>query len=100
MRGEIEMSENFLYLEDAKIFYKVIGDGEPIIFLHGGPGLAHDYFLPHFLQLSEMGYKMIFFDQRGGGKSAEPFILDSINIENIVDDIEKLRRKLNLQIRP
>lgn len=91
------MSENFLCLEDANIFYKVIGEGEPIIFLHGGPGLAHDYFLPHFLQLSDMEYKKIFFDQRGGGKSAEPFILESINLENIVDDIDKLRKKLNLE---
>jgi len=40
----------------------------PILVLHGGPGAHHDYLLPHFLRLRD-GYRLFFYDQRGGGRS-------------------------------
>ncbi|MDQ8165051.1 MAG: alpha/beta hydrolase [Gemmatimonadota bacterium] len=40
----------------------------PLLVLHGGPGAHHDYLLPHFLDLADQ-YDLIFYDQRGGGKS-------------------------------
>ena len=40
----------------------------PLLILHGGPGAHHDYLLPQFLRLSE-GYRLLFYDQRGGGRS-------------------------------
>lgn len=36
--------------------------------LHGGPGAHLDYLLPQMLHLAER-YNLIFYDQRGGGKS-------------------------------
>ncbi|EPZ59863.1 alpha/beta hydrolase fold domain protein [[Clostridium] sordellii ATCC 9714] len=56
--------DKYIVNEDGKIFYKVIGEGKPILFIHGGPGLTHNYFLPHFLELAKLNYKLIFFDQR------------------------------------
>lgn len=43
----------------------------PLLVLHGGPGAHHDYLLPQMLALSEAagGRKLIFYDQRGGGRS-------------------------------
>lgn len=41
---------------------------EPLLVLHGGPGAQHDYLLPQMLQLGE-GRDLLFYDQRGGGKS-------------------------------
>lgn len=29
------------------------GQGERLLFVHGGPGMSHDYFLPHILPLAE-----------------------------------------------
>lgn len=46
--------------------------------LHGGPGAQHDYLLPQMLQLDRLGggRELLFYDQRGGGRSrtadAEP----------------------------
>lgn len=40
----------------------------PVLVLHGGPGAHHDYLLPHFLDLVP-GHELIFYDQRGGGRS-------------------------------
>jgi proline iminopeptidase len=46
--------------------------GEPgaprLLVLHGGPGASHDYLLPQMLALAE-SHELIFYDQRGGGRS-------------------------------
>lgn len=39
-----------------------------MVVLHGGPGAHHDYLLPGFDRLAE-GRTLIYYDQRGGGRS-------------------------------
>ncbi len=39
-----------------------------LVVLHGGPGADHCYLLPQMLHLAEK-YELIFYDQRGGGRS-------------------------------
>ncbi len=41
---------------------------ERVLVLHGGPGAHHDYLLPQFLELADTR-RLIFYDQRGGGRS-------------------------------
>ena len=43
-------------------------DAPRLLVVHGGPGAHHDYLLPQMLQLAER-YRLVFWDQRGGGKS-------------------------------
>lgn len=43
-------------------------DAARLLVLHGGPGAHHDYLLPQMLHLSKR-YNLIFYDQRGGGRS-------------------------------
>lgn len=43
-------------------------DAPKLLVLHGGPGAHHDYLLPQMLHLSKR-YNLIFYDQRGGGRS-------------------------------
>ena len=40
-------------------YIKKMGTGEPILVLHGGPGLFHNYLTPHFEKLAEK-YQIIF----------------------------------------
>ncbi|CAN5667148.1 proline iminopeptidase-family hydrolase [soil metagenome] len=40
----------------------------PLVVLHGGPGASHDYLLPQMLELARER-ELIFYDQRGGGRS-------------------------------
>jgi proline iminopeptidase len=39
-----------------------------LLVLHGGPGAHHDYLLPQMLALAN-DWELVFYDQRGGGKS-------------------------------
>jgi len=49
-----------------------VGDGGPtVVALHGGPGASHDYLRPQFDALAE-GRTLLYYDQRGGGRSEVP----------------------------
>lgn len=43
-------------------------DAPRLLVLHGGPGASHDYLLPQMGALAD-DYRLIFYDQRGGGRS-------------------------------
>lgn len=73
----------------------IIGDGEVIVFLHGGPGSEHRFFLPHVLPLSQR-FKLVFYDQRGCGKS-EPLTNNQYSMKDEVDALELLRKELDVE---
>ena len=86
--------EGFANVNGVRLYYKIVGDGEPIVISHGGPGLDHNYILP----LGELAddYKIIFYDQRSTGNSSGEVTADSITLNNFAMDLEELRTKLNL----
>jgi len=55
---------------DVPLYWTVYGPrGAPtLLVLHGGPGAHHDYLLPQMLALAD-DYELVFYDQRGGGRS-------------------------------
>ena len=53
------------------LFERRIGAGPATVVLHGGPGAHHDYLLPGFDRLAH-GRTLVYYDQRGGGRSAVP----------------------------
>jgi proline iminopeptidase len=90
------ITENFLTLRETKIFAKRMGSGVPIVFLHGGPGGEHRYFLPHLEQLTDT-FELIFYDQRGCGQSEEPVNKQSYTFEEEIETLEELRNTLGLE---
>lgn len=69
-------------------------DGQPVVFLHGGPGggcspLHRRLFDPEH-------YRAVLFDQRGAGRSTPHFCLEENTTWDLVEDIEKLRRHLGI----
>jgi proline iminopeptidase len=73
----------------TQLYYKVLGKGPPIFFLHGRSG-SHRYFLPHIEPLSDK-YQLLFYDQRGTGSSNGQLDLQAISIDQFVEDLEALR---------
>lgn len=60
----MNMKSGNIVAEGGTLYYRTIGEGKPIIFLHGGPGTPHGYLVDYFFTLSD-NYQLIFFDQRG-----------------------------------
>ena len=56
-------------MRGVALFERRAGDGPEVIVLHGGPGAHHDYLLPGFDALAT-GRTLVYYDQRGGGRSA------------------------------
>jgi proline iminopeptidase len=79
----------------TQIFIKTIGEGEPILIVHGGPGLNHEYFLPHLLPLAKK-HKLIFYDQRSSGKS-HLSVKANMNFATFAADIEAIRVLFNIE---
>ncbi|HTN04041.1 MAG TPA: alpha/beta fold hydrolase [Planctomycetaceae bacterium] len=52
----------------VELFERRAGTGPPVVVLHGGPGADHGYLLPGFDTLAT-GRTLIYYDQRGGGRS-------------------------------
>ena len=67
-----------LYVDYAgfKTYCKVVGEcapgRKPLLFLHGGPGGAHDGLLTYEPMADRFGRQLVFYDQIGGGRSAVP----------------------------
>jgi len=84
----------YLRINNHVLFTKKIGSGDPVLFLHGGPGLFHDYLVPPFRQLSS-NHELVFFDQRGSGASSALNSNQPICINDFIADIESIRQSLN-----
>jgi len=89
------MQEGFVDAHGALIYYKALGKGDPLVIVHGGPGASHDYFLPWLLPLARHN-RVIFIDERGSGKSEKLEDVKQYTVENMVEDVEAVRRALVL----
>ncbi|RMG16116.1 MAG: alpha/beta fold hydrolase [Bacteroidetes bacterium] len=83
--------EGLLQSDGAELYYKRMGKGEPILLVHGGPGLDHSYLLPQMGMLAQH-YELIFYDQRACGRSSVEVDTSSISISQFVRDLEAVRQ--------
>ena len=70
-------------------------DAPPLLVLHGGPGAHHDYLLPQFLRLAER-HRLVFYDQRGGGRSRETGPAD-VTWQQLVQDLSHIVRERHVE---
>ncbi len=89
------IEEGFVDANGVMIYYQIIGRGEPLMIIHGGPGASHDYFLPYLLPLARDN-QVIFIDERGSGRSQKLDNPSGYTVENMVEDIEAVRQSLGL----
>ena len=79
----------------ATLFERRVGSGPPTVILHGGPGAHHDYLLPGFDALATRR-ELIYYDQRGGGRSQVPRDVP-VGWREQVEDLEALRELWKLE---
>jgi proline iminopeptidase len=70
-------------------------DASPVLVLHGGPGASHDYLLPQMLALAEE-HRVIFYDQRGGGRSRHDDDREAIGWRDQTADVARVVKELDV----
>ncbi len=70
-------------------------DGIPVLFIHGGPGAGCTKYDRRFFDPDK--YRIILYDQRGCGHSTPHAALDNNTTEHLVNDIELIRKHLNVE---
>jgi proline iminopeptidase len=80
-----------MQIRDVSLFVKVMGQGYPLVLMHGGPGLDHSTLLS--LQPLADEFTLVFYDHRCNGRS-EGADVSSMTFENLTSDADALRKTL------
>jgi proline iminopeptidase len=84
-----------LKVDEGYIHYYVKGKGQPIVLLQGGSGFSHYYM--RAIADSLTAYKNILIDYQGTGRSQyKKADTTWVNPDNIVSDVELVRKKLRI----
>ena len=88
-------SESRIPVGTASLYARVVGRGQPVIVLHGGPDFDHGYLLPDLDRLKD-AFRLIYYDQRGRGRSADHVRPEDVTLASDVDDLDKVRQHFRL----
>lgn len=83
--------------DGVAIWYTIKGHGgaPPLVVVHGGPGMDSGTLSGDLTPL-ELKHRLLYYDQRGGGRSSLPADTKLLTIDRHVDDLEALRRHLGV----
>jgi pimeloyl-ACP methyl ester carboxylesterase len=81
-------------IRDVSLFVDVVGTGDPLVLMHGGPGLDH-WSLTPFRRLAGR-HTVVFYDHRCNGRSVGPPVT-TMTWENLTADAEALREHLGFE---
>jgi len=88
--------ETYVPVSNGELYCREIGDGAPIVVIHGGPDFDHTCLLPDMDRLAD-GYHLVYYDQHLRGRSRGTLRLDDIAIERYVDDLDRVRRHVGAE---
>src|SRR5947209_7589328 len=88
-------------LGEYRVWYRIVGGGAehenvPLLTLHGGPGVPHDY-ITDMAELASATRRVIFYDQLGCGRSDQPNDPSLWTIKRSVEEIDIVRHALGLE---
>lgn len=90
--------EGFIDVPGGRVWFRTVGEGigkTPLLILHGGPGVPHDYLEP----LEAIGDErpVIFYDQLGCGNSDLPGEISLWTLARFVEELQAVRNAFDLQ---
>jgi proline-specific peptidase len=95
----VREKEGYVPVDGYRVWYRSVGGGEgehtPLLILHGGPGVPHDY-LENLEALASDTQRVIFYDQLGCGRSDQPDDTSLWRVERFVEELATVRRELGL----
>lgn len=88
------------FVADGVRFWYCVGgrkvvDQAPAVFVHGGPGQGSQHFAALTGPTLESALQIVYFDQRGSGRSERPWTKE-YGVSTLVDDLERLREALGV----
>jgi len=88
-----EKKFSFTTSDSTRLYVRIVGQGEPCLFLHGGPGSTSHYFEASGGSRIEQNLQMIYIDLRGSGRSGSAPTAD-YSLKRLAKDLDELRRHL------
>src|SRR5262245_31775788 len=96
--GEPATAEGYIDVPGGRVWYRITGadrPGIPVLCLHGGLGMPHDYLEP--LEDLASGRPVIFYDQLGCGRSDRPADDSLWTTDRFVEELAVVRTALGLE---
>lgn len=83
---------------EFRVWTKRVGNNPTIkvLLLHGGPGMTHEYFEAFDSRFPAAGIEYYYYDQLGSYYSDQPDDADLWNTPRFVEEVEQVRRALEL----
>jgi proline iminopeptidase len=90
------VSEGTIPVPGGNVWYRTVGEGGiPLLCLHGGPGMSHDYIFS-LVDLADRR-QVVFYDQLGCGRSDRPDDAALWTLERSVAEVAAVREALGLE---
>src|SRR5215813_4324028 len=98
---QVPTTEGFIPFRGYRTWYRIVGEREdpgklPLLALHGGPGVPHDYLEP-LEAIAHTGRRVIFYDQLGAGNSDHPHNPELWTVPLFVEEVGVVRQALGLE---
>lgn len=95
------VQEGYIQFHGYRTWYRIVGndkssDKTPLVCLHGGPGIPHDY-LKSLEKIVKTGRRVIFYDQLGCGNSDRPTNKSLWTINFFKDELTTLLKELKIK---
>ncbi|MDQ2715986.1 MAG: proline iminopeptidase-family hydrolase [Chloroflexota bacterium] len=86
---------------EYRVWYRITGGGAdheriPLLALHGGPGIPHDY-IENLADIASDSRRVILYDQLGCGRSDQPDDTSLWRVDRFVEELATVRRELGLE---
>jgi proline iminopeptidase len=83
--------------DGVRLFYRLVGAGrDTLVVIHGGPGFNMEYFARDLTPLAA-NHTLLFYDQRGSGRSTLVSDSAALTGERFADDLEAIRTHFGLE---
>lgn len=77
------------------VFYQILGKGQPVLVVHGGPGAGCSLNMADFFDLEK--FMIVLVDQRGCGKSTPNACINNNTTLDLINDFEAIRKQLKIE---
>ena len=96
--AQIPTQEGFIEAGNGvKLYFRLVGTGtEPVVLIHGGPGLTSDYLADDLMPMAR-GHSLLIYDQRGIGRSTLVSDSTALAAQRYAEDLEAIRKHLGLE---